>query len=93
MVHEINNRISDKNGAFHHDFIPFPQAKEDGWTEVNKRKHDEKGSKAKFIETVKNSKEKRKSQDFEIDTSNDKDDEEDSVPVKNMMVQEQIRIA
>eukprot|EP00957_Ditylum_brightwellii_P144510 11008173-Ditylum_brightwellii.AAC.1 len=93
MAHEINNGISDKDRSFHHDFNPFLQAKEDGWTEVNKRKHNEKGSKAKFIETVKNGKEKQKSRDFDINTSNDKDEEEDSVPVKNMTVQEQIRIA
>eukprot|EP00957_Ditylum_brightwellii_P038811 2933406-Ditylum_brightwellii.AAC.1 len=61
MAHEINNGISNKDGAFHHDLNPFPQAKDDGWTEVNKRKHDEKGSKEKFIETVKNGKEKQKS--------------------------------
>eukprot|EP00957_Ditylum_brightwellii_P084552 6429440-Ditylum_brightwellii.AAC.1 len=47
----------------------------------------------KFIKTVKNGKENQKIQDFKINTLNDKDDKEDSIPVKNMTVQEQIRIA
>jgi hypothetical protein len=92
MAHETKNGISDKDGAFHHDFNLFPQAKEDSWTEVHKRKQDGKGSKEKFIETVKNGKEKQKSRNFEINMLNDKDDKEDSIPVKNMTVQEQIRI-
>eukprot|EP00957_Ditylum_brightwellii_P153581 11688742-Ditylum_brightwellii.AAC.1 len=92
MAHETNNGISDKDGAFHHDFNPFRQAKEDGWTEVNNKKQDRKGSKEKIIETVKNGKEKQKSRNFEIDMLNDKDNKEDSIPVKNMTVQEQIRI-
>eukprot|EP00957_Ditylum_brightwellii_P066972 5083726-Ditylum_brightwellii.AAC.1 len=60
--------------------------------EVNNKKQDRIGSKEKFIETIKNSKEKQKSRKFEIDTSNDKGEEEDSIPVENMSVQEQIRI-
>eukprot|EP00957_Ditylum_brightwellii_P010131 765278-Ditylum_brightwellii.AAC.1 len=93
MAHETDNGISDKGGAFHHDFNPFPQAKEDGWTEVNNKKQEGKGSKEKLIKTIKNGKEKRKSRDFDIDTSNDKGDKEESIPVENMTVQEQIRIA
>eukprot|EP00957_Ditylum_brightwellii_P037566 2841243-Ditylum_brightwellii.AAC.1 len=60
MAHKTNNRISNKDGAFHHDFNPFPQAKEDGWTEVNNKKQDGEGSKEKFIKTGKNGKEKQK---------------------------------
>eukprot|EP00957_Ditylum_brightwellii_P047388 3599767-Ditylum_brightwellii.AAC.1 len=61
--------------------------------EVNKRKQYGKGRKEKFIKTVKNSKETQKSRNFEINMSNDKANKKDSIPVKNMTVQEQIRIA
>eukprot|EP00957_Ditylum_brightwellii_P007476 565352-Ditylum_brightwellii.AAC.1 len=54
MAHETNTGISNKDRAFHHEFNPFPQAKENGWTEVNKRKHGGKGSKEKFTKTAKN---------------------------------------
>eukprot|EP00957_Ditylum_brightwellii_P049594 3762005-Ditylum_brightwellii.AAC.1 len=93
MAHETDNGISDKGGAFHHDFNLYPQAKEDSWMEFNNKKQGGKGSKEKLNETIKNGKEKQKSCDFEIDTSNNKGDEWESIPVENMTVQKQIRIA